>query len=397
MAEILLAWELGGESGHVTRLAEFADVFRARGHRVTFALKDLSRAEATLGGEAVCVQAPIWVPIVSGLPPAVTAAETLIRFGYLETDGLTGLVRGWCRLYDLVRPDLVFVDCAPTAMLAARVAGVAYASCNQGYSTPPARAPLPPYQWWQSPPPEPLEGAEARVLQTVNAVAERLGMRPLDALHEVFRGERDYRSMFAELDHYPDREAGHYYGSVTRIGGGEPPRWPSGNGPRIFVYLRPDYPALDALFDALKRARARVVAFLPGLDDATRERLRSSRVRLAAGPVDLALVRTQCDGVVCHSGLGTVSALLTAGRPLLLLPGHIEQTMVAMRVQTLGAGLAADPGRMRRAAAELVARLVGDAALAKAAGAFAARYARWHPRTAAEAIVADVERDFGLL
>lgn len=55
-------------------------------------LQYLTRAETLLDTKAGGFQARLWHRPIR-LPPAVTAAETLVRFGYLEADGLAGLCR----------------------------------------------------------------------------------------------------------------------------------------------------------------------------------------------------------------------------------------------------------------------------------------------------------------
>ena len=46
---------------------------------------------------------------------------------------------------------------------------------------------------------------------------------------------------------------------------------------------------------------------------------------------------------ICHAGVGTVETLVTAGKPVLALPQHLEQMMTAKRLAALGAGLVVDP------------------------------------------------------
>jgi UDP:flavonoid glycosyltransferase YjiC (YdhE family) len=59
MATILLTWELGGGMGHLANLAPLARGLAERGHRVTAALSDLSRAHRAFAGVPVAFfQAP---------------------------------------------------------------------------------------------------------------------------------------------------------------------------------------------------------------------------------------------------------------------------------------------------------------------------------------------------
>lgn len=374
MARIVLAWEMGGEYGHISRLKTFGDAFKARGHEVCYVLKDLSRAEIMIGAGDRCYQAPHWVPTVTGLPPPTMCAETLIRFGYLEADGLTGLCRAWRNLYTALAPDLLFCDFAPTALLAARGTGIPTAVSDTGYGIPPARSPLAAYRWWLKNPPPPLAGAEERVLACINTVAENLGAPAYSGVHEVFRAATTFLCTYAELDHYPEREPVRYWGTVANLDSGAPAPSPSGNGPRVFIYLRPDCANLGGIQKALSAMKARTVAFVPGIDEGTRKQLASRRFVIVDRPLRIDTVRKQCDAAVCHAGVGTTAALLAAGKPLLLLPGHTEQAMVAMRVKQMGAGLVCDNDRPSSTISEQIAALLNDPGLRAGAKKFAQRY-----------------------
>ena len=124
MARVLLCWELGGNFGHLARLLALAVALRERGHEPVFAVRDLSDTETVFGAlRFTLLQAPVWNAHVQGLPVSVGYAETLLQFGYYDADSLTGIVRGWRSLLDLLRPDLVVFDHAPTALLATHGAG----------------------------------------------------------------------------------------------------------------------------------------------------------------------------------------------------------------------------------------------------------------------------------
>jgi len=48
-------------------------------------------------------------------------SEILLQYGYADRVAVSGLVRGWLGLFNLVSPDVVVIDYAPTAVLAARI------------------------------------------------------------------------------------------------------------------------------------------------------------------------------------------------------------------------------------------------------------------------------------
>jgi UDP:flavonoid glycosyltransferase YjiC (YdhE family) len=117
MRHIVFAWELGGYLGHLFRILPIATRLRDEGYKVSFILGDLSRVEPVIGDLGFdVVQAPVWLPKARKLPdPPASYAEILQYFGYLSDSGLTGLVKGWRKLFEWMQPDLVLFDYAPTA------------------------------------------------------------------------------------------------------------------------------------------------------------------------------------------------------------------------------------------------------------------------------------------
>lgn len=85
--------------------------------------------------------------------------------------------------------------------------------------------------------------------------------------------------------------------------------------------------------------------------------------------------------------------MLLAGKPILQVPRTLEQAITARGVARLGAaeviGGRADPDAVRHV---LDRMLAGDGRHARAAAAFAARYADFHPATQRAAMLARVER-----
>lgn len=82
---VLCTWEIGGELGHLTRLANITRELEQRNYKVTLALKDLSRATPVFAGtQASLVQAPVWLPKIKLNRPISCMADTLLLLGYLE-------------------------------------------------------------------------------------------------------------------------------------------------------------------------------------------------------------------------------------------------------------------------------------------------------------------------
>jgi len=144
MVRILFAWELGGDYGHLARLNAVAREVKRRGHEPVFAIRDLTFTETMFRGERYTVfQAPVWMGSVTGLPPPIGFAETLMRFGFFHPDALTGVCRAWRTLVHTVQPRLLVFDYAATGMLATRGLRLPRVLIGESFSILPRTDPLP--------------------------------------------------------------------------------------------------------------------------------------------------------------------------------------------------------------------------------------------------------------
>lgn len=376
MARILFVWELGGGIGHLTRIKLLALALRKRGYESVFALKDLSRSEMVFGHDGFAFyQAPLWLPKVAGLPLAATFPELLFRFGYLDPDGLLGIVRAWRGLFDLLQPDLLIADHAPTALLASRGLGLRRTQFGNSFAVPPRVCQMPPFRTWEKIDMRRIEQSENKALATVNHVLQRLNLQQLKNFSELFEVDEDFLCIWPELDHYPQRPASsHYWGPTMLLGEGPQPVWPVGDGKRIFAYLKGDYAYLEPVLQALKSLPNPALAYVSGIAPMLVSRYQSANLAFSSQPVDMDAARHQADLMVCHGGDATVSAALLAGKPLMVLPMHAEQYGTAQSVERLGAGLNVAPDNYTPDFLRLFKRLLSEASFVRQAQAFAEKY-----------------------
>lgn len=375
MALILFTWELGGGLGHLSRARLLALALRKRGHEPVFAFQDLSHAEALFGQEGfACYQAPLWMPRVAGLPHAATFAELLFRFGYLDPDGLLGVVRAWRGLFDLLQPDLLIADHAPTALLAARGMNMPKVQFGNGFAVPPRLCPMPPFRTWEKIDALRIEHSENRALASVNHVLRRLNQPRLNAFMDLFEVDEDFLCIWPELDHYPQRPISHYWGSTMLLNEGVLPVWPMGDGKRIFAYLKGDFAYLEPVLQALKALPYPTLIYAAGISPALVSRYQSANLAFASQPVGMDAIRRQADLMVCHGGDATVAAALLAGKPLMVLPMHAEQYGAAQNVERLGAGLNVAPDNYKPDYRKLFKRLLSEPAFTQKAQDFAEKY-----------------------
>lgn len=137
----------------------------------------------------------------------------------------------------------------------------------------------------------------------------------------------------------------------------------------------------------MKAGPWRVLAYVPGLNAATVAAASGPGLHIVVDPVDMQAVCSSCDAVLCQSGSGTVATALHAGRPVLMLPMHMEQLLFARRVQALGAGLYLTEDRIAQLPA-LLQRLATQPGFGDAARAFARRHAQPGGNRVAQAIAA---------
>jgi UDP:flavonoid glycosyltransferase YjiC (YdhE family) len=386
LSRFLLGWELGGGLGHVGTLVPVARALQREGHQAMLALRDLRPLSIIPAGAGTPVlQAPCCIHNYDGLAdPPLNYTEILMRYGYLDEGMLFGLVAGWRGLLELTRADVLVADHAPSALLAAITLGVPRIAFGTPFVTPPRQSPMPNMRHWIAVAGERLAEGEVRVLNVVNAVLARFGTPPLASLCDLFDVDATLMLTFRELDHYPQRPAADlariaFCGPIASTGAGtvEPP-WPAGPGQRIFAYLKPEYPHLDAILRALAAAGQPTVIYglgaaAPGFQGSAPQLPAAAKLAFSARPVDLEAAGRECAIGICHAGT-TTAALLQAGRPLLLLPTQLEQFMGGLRVADLGAGIVINPEVPAPDIGGALARLLAEPAFAERAAQFAAKY-----------------------
>lgn len=391
-----MAWEMGGGMGHLDRMLAVARVLRERGHELGFALRDLARSHDRIAAQGFeILQAPVWLPPLTHPPRLGNYAVVLAAAGWLSPQGLAALLQAWTALYRHWRADAVLADHAPTALLAARGAGLPRWLVGNGFQVPPCGAHFPPMAHWLPGAEAECEAWDARLLAPANAALALLGQPPLERLPQLFDGTRRAVLSLPELMHYPEVEPG-----VPALGPmfvddvGGPARWPAAEGPRVFVYLAPGHDLFQPLLQALHAAGAVALVHAKGVTPEAAARLGGARVHIEPEPVRMSEALQGADLVVSHASIGTVSAALLAGVPQLVLPRHMEQAMVARRVEQAGIGLqvplaslGGDPPDLPA----LLARLLGEPGWRERAAALAARHAGLRPEQTAARVADFIE------
>jgi UDP:flavonoid glycosyltransferase YjiC (YdhE family) len=391
MASVLYAWELGANLGHIGTFLPIAKELRERGATVHWAVTHPHQASRLLPrGGFDWLQAPT-IPEQRRQGPPVSYSDILLRFGYANDDDLFGLVVAWRELLRLTGAGVVLADHAPTATLAARTLDIPVMTFGSGFFTPPQEHPTPNMRPWIAVPSEQLLANDKAALASINAVLGRFGKPPLDCVAQLFQVAEDSLLSFPELDHYPTRGPARYWGMLPAAIA-EDSVWPESPGPRVFSYLRPETPHLEAALQALHGLPGSVLIYAPGLSTDLMRRYAAPHVAFSPRPADLGKVARRADAALTYASAAATVAFLMAGKPVLMIPGHLEQFLFARRVEEMGAGLIQNPEQTPHNLPAMLGRVLTDPGMRANAGAFAAKYANFDQNAVVTHIVARIEQ-----
>jgi UDP:flavonoid glycosyltransferase YjiC (YdhE family) len=375
MANIFYAWEFGANLGHMGAFLPLARALRDKGHTVHWTVASSTSAARLLDQEGFgWLQAPV-CPEQPRQGPPLSYADILLRFGYANAADLLGLVVAWRELIKLTGAEVMLADHAPTALLAARTLSLPVVLYSSGFCVPPRQTPTPNMRPWINLPVGQLAGIEQAALASINNVLGHFGKPALNDVAQLFELAEDTLLGFPELDHYEHRGPARYWGNLPDAGIGAPPPWPDVPGKRIFAYLRPELRHHEAALQALQALEQPAVVFMPGASAALRTRFAAPHLVFADTPIDLAHAGREADIAITYASLSTTTRFLLAGKPVLMLPGHLEQFLMARRVEQMGAGLLVDPEKPADDLPQKLQQVLFDPLFASNAQAFARKYA----------------------
>jgi len=386
MSRFLVAWEFGEDLGHVRRILPLGRALRERGHEVAFAFRDATRLAAPARESFAAWAAPVLRRPPAFDPAPRNAADVLLNLGFRDVASLRGVQRAWDALLEVVRPDAVIGDYAPNAMIAASRHALPRATVGSGFALPPARDPLPAIR--------PGERADEAVLRGLDdaltaSVSAAVGKTPQITLEHIFRGDANLLATWPELDPLGPRDAD-YLGPMGGTEGGMETAWNGAGAPRVLAYLKPRDTRFAAVLAALEASGAQAIVAAPGMHEQDAKDRSSARVRIFPCTLRLPPLLREADLCVGHGGPGFAADALRAGVPLLLLPMHLEQELVARRLAQAGLAVL----QLSRAPEELAAALAGaldDEALHARAHGFARELATRSTADPAQAAAARIE------
>ncbi|HEU5399660.1 MAG TPA: hypothetical protein VFV77_10260 [Gammaproteobacteria bacterium] len=367
-----MTWELGAGYGHLAPLLALARPLQEQGHTLAFAARDVAAAEAVLGGSGMpYFQAPAnFTP--QGRGSLHSYPQILLNTAFNDLTELKGRVRAWRALYTLFEPDILVCDHSPSALLAACGLPMHCIATGNGFVLPPDVSPLPELRPWEPADPATLAADETKALTMANTVLVELKAPPLARIAELSNSAHQALFTLQELDNYADERRGAEYWGMPPGPTGAPPPWPEGDGKRIFLYGQP-FGGLSQVLTDLVAAGHRALVYVPKLTPEQRRELAHPRLHLSDALLDMDAVSRDCDCAAMTNGHGTTAAMLLAGKPVLLLPQHLEMLHIAGSVEKAGAGLSALALKPEGIRNKLM-RLLQEPGFSERARAIAARY-----------------------
>lgn len=394
MSRIVFAWELGDNLGHLHRMLPIAEALMARGHQVSFIVNHLTAAHAVLTPKGIpFLPAPALRAPLELNRDTASYADILARTGFTQPAALQGMMTAWAHLHALLHTDIVIIEHAPAALIAARMLGLKTVHIGTGFTIPPAVSPMPCFRPWRPDLASALAATENSVLTTINSVLATHGRPAAATLSDALQADRTVLLTLPELDHYPGANRSHAIlaGPLQQRDDGLTVHWQQARLPRIFMYLR-YHPWLPAVLDLLAVSNVEVIAMIPDIPETLQQRHASSRhLRIYQQTLNLQALLPACELAITHGGHGTTADCLQHGVPMLLLPGHIEQLLITARVAAAGAGQGILPDAVENAFAQVLQTLLTDAAFTLAAHQIATCHAQADPAQTLANLVECVE------
>jgi UDP:flavonoid glycosyltransferase YjiC (YdhE family) len=342
MKRFLLVMEQGGNFGHAAHISVLASLLLAEGHEVIVAgpLHELAArvfesAPYRLIETPLCQLPPLPRPVFSW----ASLATVYWDLGLCRVDLMPSLFEIWRSIYREVNPDVIVLNAAPFAQLAAIGLGVPRIQVGLPYGIPPPLSPLPSFRFWTHVPKRQALPFEAQ-LQVAITQALRVP-NSYAGLGDLLDTDAAFISSMRELDPYP-RLGGFYTGPLASPKSGLVIHWRS-KGRKALVYLRARHTDVVLIARALQSLYDEIIVACPDVSDQALALFSGSSVRIFREYLDLNLLIPHSDLIVSHAG-GLMLHGVAHGIAQVALPTQFEQLGSARLLAKKGLGIMAIPG-----------------------------------------------------
>jgi len=280
--------------------------------------------------------------LTQGVASPRSYLHVLKNQGLAHPAGLSGRFKAWMALYEMWQPDLIVSDHSPTAVFAAQhYPGAKRVMAGNGFMIPPDQHPFQAFPIAPHFTREALLEEEQEFLdQHVNPLMQTVGGPHYDRLCDAFKVDARWICQFRETDHYPNREASNHFGTGFSQGG-ESPVWPSGQGCKLFAYLKP-HRDLAELLNLIRPLGLPTLVKGDQLPDNIEQHFSGPSIRFVDKLQNMVEVASNCDLAITNGNPTTTAQFLLAGKPALMLPLHVEQLISSKAIEGIGCGIAVD-------------------------------------------------------
>lgn len=308
---------------------------------------------------------------------AATFADVLALRGYDHIDRLQPLVLAWQQLVDLTRPALIVSDYAPSLCLAAHET-LPIVHVGSWFEMPAFEGPWFPALVKDRAP----VVSQEHVLEVIQRLRERQGRARLKDLTSLLAGDR-FVTLFPELDPYQAFRRESVWDPLEPL----PAPAPLPRENRFFAYLTADCAQAEPILTALALTGCPGTVYLRNLGHELAARLRLQGLTVLEVPAPLATVLVDTSVLIHHGGVGTTQTALAMGRPQLVFPQHLEQTVNGLHLQKMGVGLSLAPDSSAAVITQSFRKLLTDASVAERTSKWARTFEERPRRPALPAIV----------
>jgi uncharacterized protein (TIGR00661 family) len=338
----MISWELGGGLGHHIPIMALTHEFVKRNVEVTLVLKNITnRILKNLPNNVKVIQAPendskLLSTSLSSI------SDILYDNGYHNTEAIKTLINKWINIIDLVKPDLIINDYAPSSVLAGKLRNINTVNIGTGFFIPPICKDLIFFRNREDVNIEKSIFTEKSILKSINTIfSEKLSLYVFNTVTESLRADRNFISTFRELDHYKylrpantDIFIGNifynFYKDRTLI---------DYSDRRVFLYVKKEFDGIIELLKEIIVSGMKVIAYIenPGFEIV--ELLKDTNVYLSDTIINVDEILKNCDLVICNAGSSTIAQTIKQAIPVIMLPMQQEQNLLASVVQEAGYGI----------------------------------------------------------
>lgn len=334
---VFLCWEMGAGRNHIAMLIGVAKAMQASGHVVVgAALVNLELAHELAPYTDVICPVPRWEPASKAEAsargkPSGAFTELLVARGFADAEGLRRGIEGWRDLLIQNRADVVVVDHAPTAALAARTLGLPIVIAGVGYTVPPGHMHQYPAAFETDTPPAMTDDM---LRDRINDVLAPYGARTLEYLPQIYEVVAEAACTIDVFDPY----------RAHRLAPRLPPQLPpvvpgSGKGDEVFVYLSASDRFNPVILTAVMTLKLPVRAFVLAAPAETQAMMRAKGVMIEDKPLPPQTVAERTRLMLHCGNHGTTCMGLASALPQVCLPQHMENRNNAQALVDHNAGV----------------------------------------------------------